>query len=225
MNFSYKPSKWLILVLLGLTIPAVRATASNLNMEDSTSVAAEMLAMGSVNSNQTSDLRADNAESSLTIRSISFEPVLAMGPGAGPPVGPPPGMPPGMPPGPPPGGGMMLPLMEADLTDEQVEKLVQLKSSFMDKVGPRMAKIHALEHDQRDALCQAQINASDVARISSQISAEKQTLDGLFTEHAISTAQILTQQQRQKLKALLNRRELGPPGFHPPAHEHMPAHE
>jgi Spy/CpxP family protein refolding chaperone len=120
---------------------------------------------------------------------------------------------------------MMLPLVEADLTDEQVEKLLQLKNSFTEKVTPRMEKIHALEREQRNALCQAQINASDVARISSQISAEKQTLDGLFTEQAISTAQILTPGQRQKLKSLMNRRELGPPGFHPPAREHMPAHE
>jgi Spy/CpxP family protein refolding chaperone len=209
MNSLYKPSKWLILVLLGLCIPGAGAGAADLNLEDKTYIAAEGLV-------------ADMLPAPSLAAGTG--PVVLSGGGPGMPPGMPPGPPPGMPPG-PPGGGMMLPLMDVDLSDDQVEKLVQLKDSLMDKVGPKMAKIHALERDLRNALCQPQINASDVAHISSQISAEKQTLDGLFTENAISTAQILTAEQRQKIKAVMNRRELGPPGFHPHFIERTQIHQ
>ena len=195
---SCKPSKWLVLVLLGVCLPSAEAVAADLNTEDSTYEAGQCLAMGA---------------------GMLPSPGLAAGTGpfvlVGGAPGMQPGMPAGMPPEPPPGLGMMLPLMAVDLSDDQVERLVQLKSSLMDKVSPRMAKIHALERDLRNALCQPQIDASDVAHISSQISAEKQTLDGLFTENAISMAQVLTPEQRQKIKVAANRREFGPPCFHP----------
>ncbi len=203
MKSLYKPSQWLILVVLAVTIPTATAAPTNLNSIDGNQV-------------NTADIRT------VTPHNRSASPIIGMGPDGAPGMGPPPGPPGGPPgmPGGPPGMGLMLPLHEVDLTDDQVDKLVHLKNSLMDKVGPKMGKIHSLERELRNALCQSTVNAADVAAISSQISAEKQTLDGLFTENAISQAQVLTPEQRQKIKSEMNRRELGPPHSHHHESEH-----
>ena len=213
MNSLYKPSKWLILVLLSATMSAVGSNASELPDQANARRPAGPIAFG---------LAGGPCSEGLAMGFDGGPGAQAMGIGYGPaPMALGPGLPPPMmrdmvfigPPGPPP-PGMMLPLAEADLSDDQVAKIVKLKRELMEKVGPIMGKIHGLELDERSALLQPQVNASDVAAISAQISAAKQTLDSIFTEFAISSAQVLTPEQRQKLSASLNRRELGPGGFH-----------
>jgi Spy/CpxP family protein refolding chaperone len=130
---------------------------------------------------------------------------------------------PGMIPPPPPGMGLMvLPLGELDLSDDQTEKLAALKADAMDKAGPAMLKVHALERQFRSALVQPEISRDQLARVQGQLAAQKQALDAIFSDNLVASAQVLTPEQRQVLRQKMNHDELGPFTFRKkgPAVEH-----
>ncbi len=116
----------------------------------------------------------------------------------------------GMPPmGPPGGPGGMLPLGALDLTDDQMEKIGELRADIQDKSGPIMLKLQSLQREFRSGLAQANINTAELKRINGEISAQKQALDTLRSQEMISTAELLTKEQRQEMKQTMNRAEFG----------------
>lgn len=134
---------------------------------------------------------------------------------------------PGMPP-PPPGGGfgglggpppgpppiaMMLPLDAVDLTDAQVDKLAAIKESTMDKVEPLMVQMHSLERQFRNGLMQPELDIADLNKVQSQISAQREKIDAIFTGSTIASAQVLTAEQRQSIKQKMTRRQVQPMAF------------
>ncbi|MBP6592410.1 MAG: periplasmic heavy metal sensor [Candidatus Obscuribacter sp.] len=135
------------------------------------------------------------------------------GPGMPPP---PPGVgfggPGGHPPGPPP-IAMMLPLDAVDLTDSQVEKLAAIKESTMDKVEPLMVQMHSLERQFRNGLMQPELNIADLNKVQSQMSAQREKIDAIFTGSTIASAQVLTAEQRQSIKQKMTRRQVQPMAF------------
>lgn len=134
---------------------------------------------------------------------------------------------PGMPP-PPPGGGfggpgghppgpppiaMMLPLDAVDLTDSQVDKLAALKESTMDKVEPLMVQMHSLERQLRNGLMQPELNIAELNKVQSQMSAQREKIDAIFTANTIASAQVLTAEQRQLIRQKMTRRQVQPMAF------------
>lgn len=135
---------------------------------------------------------------------------------------PPPGMPgplPGMPgPPPPPCPSLFGALMHAfvasgeTLSDDQVEKIAQLKRAMAQKMAPVKARIHSLENDIGGALTDPEVNAGEIKALSAKLSSEKRQMEDLMTEHAVSVAQVMTAEQRRHVKLTMDRQELGPLG-------------
>lgn len=122
------------------------------------------------------------------------------------------GGPGGHPPGPPP-SAMMLPLDSVDLTDSQVDKLAALRESTMDKVEPLMVQIHSLERQFRNGLMQPELNIADLNKVQSQLSAQRDKIDAIFSGSSIASAQVLTAEQRLSIKQKLTRRQVQPMAF------------
>jgi Spy/CpxP family protein refolding chaperone len=127
-----------------------------------------------------------------------------------------------MPPGPPPFGfmdgpkgppgvllpPMALPLVGVDLSDEQIEKLAQLNTAFMEQTGPDIFKLHALEAQFRLALSVSSLNMDDLNSLRSKIAAQRVRVDAAAGDFAIAQAQSLTPEQRHQVKLDLERFEL-----------------
>ena len=135
------------------------------------------------------------------------------------PPGPPPEMLFGGPHGGPPPPPMALPLMGVDLTDEQIDKLSELHTSFMERSEPTMLKLHSLEKQFRLALTSSSLNVEEVNGLRSKIAAEKVTFDAAIGGFAVAQAQVLTPEQRHKIKIDLEKFEVRGgfgPHFGPP---------
>jgi hypothetical protein len=128
------------------------------------------------------------------------------------------GGPPGLPGMPPP--LMALPLAGVDLSDEQIEKLAQLNTSFIDQNGPAIFKLHSLEEQFRLALSASNLNMDDLNGLRSKIAAQRVQVDTATGDFAIAQAQALTSEQRHQIKIDLERFELNR-AFGP----HMGPHE
>lgn len=107
------------------------------------------------------------------------------------------------------GPGAALPLGMLDLSDDQMEKIGELRADIQDKSGPILIKLLSLQREFRSGLAQANINTAELKRINSEISAQKQALDSLRSQEMISTAELLTKEQRQEMKQTMNRAEFG----------------
>jgi hypothetical protein len=98
---------------------------------------------------------------------------------------------------------------EVEISDDQVERLSQLKSDVSKNTGQITSKIATLEHDRSQALLQDKLDVSEISKQNSEISAQKQLLDGIFSEARLQAAQVLTPEQRRKIRLLRERRGLG----------------
>jgi Spy/CpxP family protein refolding chaperone len=105
---------------------------------------------------------------------------------------------------------------DVELTDDQVEKLSKLKRETGKKTAAIMAEISSLEHNRCVALDQETLDPGEIYKQSAQINAQKQLLDGILTDTRIQMAQILTAEQRHKIRLFAERRELGPLGHKKP---------
>lgn len=150
-------------------------------------------------------------------------PAEANGPACKLPPGHPPGghhgLPPGLPPfgpmggpagapPPPPPPMLSLPLMGVDLSDDQVEKLAQLQSSFMDQSAPAVFKLHSLESQFRTALGASNLNVDELNGLRTKIAAQKVLVDTAAGDFAIAQAQVLTAEQRHQIKLDMERMEV-----------------
>jgi len=116
---------------------------------------------------------------------------------------------------------LMMPLPpDVELSDTQVEQLAQVKRDTESKTSPIEAKLSSLEHARSLALDEENLNQSDILKQSAEINEQKQLLDGILTHARIQMAQVLTAEQRHKMKLFAERRELGPLGFKKPPATH-----
>jgi len=119
------------------------------------------------------------------------------------------------------GAPLMMPLPpDVELSDNQIEQLAQIKREGGDKAAPIEAKLLSLEHARSLALDEENLNQSQISKQSAEINEQKQLLDGILTHARIQMAQVLTAEQRHKMKLFRERRELGPLGFKKPPAAH-----
>jgi hypothetical protein len=108
---------------------------------------------------------------------------------------------------------------DLQLSDEQLENVAQSKIALMDKIGSVTLQINSLERDLSRALVKDDIDATDIAELSKQLSAQRQVLDDAFVEHLTHMAKLLTVEQRRRMRLTMDRGELMPMKLdliHPP---------
>jgi Spy/CpxP family protein refolding chaperone len=121
--------------------------------------------------------------------------------------------------GPPPwiqrkfmGGGACGPgafLGDLNLTDEQLEKLAELKLEGLSKFGQfKSSAVGFLQQIARE-LTKDQIDKAKIQEIAQKIQAQKSELGASMVDRVISFAEVLTVEQRKKLRSKLIRRFLG----------------
>lgn len=132
-----------------------------------------------------------------------------------------PPMPPGMPPGPPLQGqaamdgpdleGMLAMHADADLmmlraavhgqfTDDQLEKIFQVKSKFMDTVGPKMAELGATRRALYDQLTQAETDKGKLQSLQGKINALHADIANARLDQQIGLLGVLSSEQRKDLR-------------------------
>jgi Spy/CpxP family protein refolding chaperone len=143
-------------------------------------------------------------------------------------------MPPGMPPpfglemGPGfgmPGDMMFAPALHlsgAELSDEQVETLAKLRKSTGKQKDQIHSTLRTLEDNLKDELYADTIDAAKVKKLQSDINAQRAQLANLQDDELLQSAQVLTPDQRHKMKLILARMSLGPAGMKHLPREHPP---
>jgi Spy/CpxP family protein refolding chaperone len=110
---------------------------------------------------------------------------------------------------------------ELALTDDQYEKMYNLRNDFLDRVGPKMVEAHALERHLRDVLTSSNIDTKKAGDIKSKLAATKSDLAEAKADMEIQMAQILTADQRKHLRlAMAKCPMMGGWGHRPMHHPH-----
>jgi Spy/CpxP family protein refolding chaperone len=87
-----------------------------------------------------------------------------------------------------------------DLTDEQNEKLYQLKEKFADQIGLTKVEIKKERRKMRDLLTQATIDRKAVEAAQSKINTLKTDLSNQKLSFKLDVSEILTAEQRKQLR-------------------------
>lgn len=115
-----------------------------------------------------------------------------------------------LPPPPPPPLGMEIAALihceDIDLSDDQISRLADIKRATHKKVEPAMSKLRNLERDYRDAL----IGGKDANSYKEDILTSKKTLDAAMLDSSQDMVNVLTAEQKKKLKLALDKREVFP---------------
>lgn len=110
---------------------------------------------------------------------------------------------------------------ELALTDDQYEKMYNLRNDFLDRVGPKMVEAHALERHLRDVLTSSTIDTKKAGDIKSKLAAVKSDLAEAKADMEIQMAQILTADQRKHVRlAMAKCPMMGGWGHMPMHHPH-----
>lgn len=87
-----------------------------------------------------------------------------------------------------------------DLTDEQNEKLYQLKEKFADQIGTTKVEIKKERRKMRDLLTQPTIDRKAVEIMQGKISSLKTSLCNAKLSFKLDASEILTAEQRKQLR-------------------------
>lgn len=86
------------------------------------------------------------------------------------------------------------------VTNEQYEKLHQLKGAFWDKMGIKIAELFSLKRQLKDVLTNADIDSSKANDLKNRIAANVQDMANLKIENEIATMNVYTSEQRRHLR-------------------------
>lgn len=100
------------------------------------------------------------------------------------------------------GGDLMIikSLTETAFSDEQLEKMYQIKSDFQDKAGARFVELMSQERSLRDLLTQPEFDKSKAQSIQNKINSAKADLANLHLDERMSLLAVLTAEQRKELR-------------------------
>jgi len=100
-------------------------------------------------------------------------------------------------------------LTDLDLTDEQLEKLAELKMEGLSKFGQFKSGVVGLLQQIAKELTKEQIDKAKIHEIAQQIQSHKSEMGASMVDRVIAFAEVLTVEQRKKLKSKLIKRFLG----------------
>lgn len=109
-----------------------------------------------------------------------------------------------------------------DLSDEQVERLSELKHSSFARIGHARIDIMNLRHELMKELSASEINESRVLQIKGEIKECKSQLTDLMVDSMLALAKLLTPEQRKDVKIRTLRELLG--SFDEEMEDHHPGH-
>ena len=87
-----------------------------------------------------------------------------------------------------------------DLTDDQKEKIYNLKNKLADAVGPKRAELQSQERKLRDLLTQPTIDRSQIQGVQSKINSLRDDISNLKIAFKMDFSEQLTADQREKLR-------------------------
>lgn len=99
-----------------------------------------------------------------------------------------------------------------NLTDEQLEKLARLKSDLMDLSAVKHAKAMTLRRKMADLLTGSEVDQAKIHDVKNQLDAVEQDLSSGRIDFMVNSANVLTSEQRGKLRHQWLMRQLGPAG-------------
>ncbi|MCA9803979.1 MAG: periplasmic heavy metal sensor [Cyanobacteria bacterium HKST-UBA02] len=99
-----------------------------------------------------------------------------------------------------------------NLSDEQLEKLARLKSDMMDSSAVKHAKAMTLRHKMADLLTSSEIDQAKIHDVKNQLDTIEQELSASRIDFMVNSANVLTAEQRGKLRHKWLMRQLGPVG-------------
>jgi Spy/CpxP family protein refolding chaperone len=100
-------------------------------------------------------------------------------------------------------------LSDLDLTDEQLEKLAELKMEGLSKFGQFKSGICGFIQQIAKELTKDQIDKAKIHEIAQQAQSHKAEMGASMVDRVIAFAEVLTPEQRKKLRSKLVRRFLG----------------
>ncbi|MBY0357027.1 MAG: Spy/CpxP family protein refolding chaperone [Candidatus Obscuribacterales bacterium] len=100
---------------------------------------------------------------------------------------------------------------ESSLSDDQLEKIYQIKESFLDKAGSKFAELTSQERAKRDLLTQADLDKTKVQAVQTRINGLKADLANLRLDEQVGMLGVLTNEQRKELRRnFVKRADFGP---------------
>ena len=96
-----------------------------------------------------------------------------------------------------------------DLTDAQVEQIAELKGQSFSKLSHQRIDMFELHKDLLKELSQANIDKQKVQSMSQKIKEHKAAITDLIVENMLAFAEILTPEQRKKMRTNRIRQFLG----------------
>lgn len=100
-------------------------------------------------------------------------------------------------------------LRELELTDEQIEKFAELKMEGLGNLSQFKFSMAGLAHQAGDELSKQQIDKAKVKEIAKQMKAKQAEFADSMIERILSFAEVLTFDQRKKLRLAGIKRFLG----------------
>jgi Spy/CpxP family protein refolding chaperone len=100
-------------------------------------------------------------------------------------------------------------LADLDLSEEQLERIAEIKMDGMSHFAQVGSSMGSLMRQVARELAKEQINKEKVKEIHQQILAERQKHGESMIDHVIAFAEVLTPEQRKKMKTKAIRRFLG----------------
>ncbi len=94
------------------------------------------------------------------------------------------------------GGGCFAGL---DLTDEQLEKMHDLKNQFLDKVGPKFVELASLKRHLMDVMAGTTTDAKKAHDLQNKINAAKADLANMKLDNDLAKLDVLTETQRKEI--------------------------
>jgi len=104
-----------------------------------------------------------------------------------------------------------------DLSDEQVEKLHSLHNQFLDKADPIKAQMKSLRRQFFDIIGADNVDRKKAQDVTAELNQQKAKFATLMSDHMVDVSQVLTAEQRKKIRLSCERMHLGPLG-----HKHGP---
>jgi len=101
---------------------------------------------------------------------------------------------------------------ENAVTDEQYEKLYDLKNKAMDQIGPKMLELMQAKRHLKDTLTSENIDEKAAKKLQNQITSAKSDIETIKLDGKLQAMQILTAAQRKELRKAMVQGPKRPPG-------------
>jgi Spy/CpxP family protein refolding chaperone len=87
-----------------------------------------------------------------------------------------------------------------ELTDEQMDKLHDLKNQYLDAIGPKYLAVASAERKLKDVLLAKEVDSQQAKTLQTEINNLKTEINNIKLDHKLSAMNTLTAKQRLELR-------------------------